>query len=292
MSTLAKKETGITLQGLLDSDNIKGRFKEMLGQKSAGFMSSILSAVNANPQLKDADPLSVVSAAAIAASLDLPINPNLGFAHIVPYKKDGKPIAQFQMGWRGFVQLGLRTGQYENINVAVVYEGELERYDKFTGEVILNSEGRTSDKIIGYVAFFKLLNGFRKWNYMTADEAMAHGKKYSKSFGKDSSQWKQNPDAMCLKTVLKLLLSKFGILSIGMEKAIQADQAFVREDGSYEYPDRAERSDKGDEVMGRFGVDEQEDPCNKDPKTCGHSIGPDNGQYGCDLNGDFCPHRA
>ena len=98
----------------------------MLGDKAAGFLSSILSAVNANPMLKEADSLSVISAAAIAASLDLPINSNLGFAHIVPYKdKTGKSLAQFQLGWKGFVQLGLRTGQYENIHCAVVYEGEL-----------------------------------------------------------------------------------------------------------------------------------------------------------------------
>ena len=240
-AAIEKRESS-PLQSILDSDTIKGRFKEMLGQKSAGFISSILSAVNANSTLKTADPMSVVSSAAIAASLDLPINPSLGFAHIVPYKdKSGRAIAQFQMGWKGFVQLGLRTGQYENIHAAIVYEGELTSYDRFTGDVILNSNNKTSNKIIGYVAYFKLLNGFRKWLYMTHEEVMEHGKKYSKSFAYDTSQWKQNPDAMALKTVTKLLLSKYGILSISMEKAIQADQTAITLDGEYEYVDRVEQ---------------------------------------------------
>lgn len=299
---LAKKEgaAAITLQGLLDRDEVKSRFKEMLGQKSAGFTSSILSAVNTNPALKDADPMSVVAAAAIAASLDLPINPNLGFAHIVPYKdRNGKSIAQFQMGWKGFVQLGLRTGQYENIHAAAVYEGELANYDRFTGEVTFNPDGRTSDKIVGYVAYFKLLNGFKKWHWMTVEEVMAHGKKYSKSFSKETSQWKQNPDAMALKTVIKLLLSKFGILSIGMEKAIQADQAIIREDGSYEYVDRGNAQDKTMEVFGRFTETEGkalpestegEASCTKDVNTCGKALGPDEGRYGCQDTGENCPY--
>ena len=144
---------------LLNQDVIKKRFEQVLGNKAAGFMSSILSAVNANPELKKADPMSVISAAAVAASLDLPINPSLGFAHIVPYKKDNVPIAQFQMGWRGFVQLGMRSGQYKTINVCTVYEGELVGGDRFTGEMHFDESKRKSDKIIGYVAFFKLLNG-------------------------------------------------------------------------------------------------------------------------------------
>src|SRR3989304_6236423 len=147
INDLAVKEKGITLESLLESENYKMRFREMLGQKEAGFMSSIITAVNTTPALKKADPPSFVAAAAIAASLDLPINPSLGFAHIVPYA--GK--AQFQMGWRGFVQLAMRSGQYKTINATIVYEGELKDYNKLTGEVILGE--KTGDKITGYCAY-------------------------------------------------------------------------------------------------------------------------------------------
>lgn len=251
------EEGKANLSLMLNSDNIKKRFNEMLGTKAAGFMSSILSAVNSNSTLKNADPMTVVTAAAIAASLDLPINSNLGFAHIVPYKGQ----AQFQMGWKGFIQLALRTGQYENIHCAVVYEGEIESVDRFTGEITFSESGKISDTVVGYVAYFKLLNGFRKWYYMTADEMAAHGKKYSQSYNSDKGQWKQNPHAMGLKTVVKMLLSKYGILSIGMETALQADQAVIREDGTYDYTDR-DREDKGAEAMKRLTEDttEKTDP--------------------------------
>jgi recombination protein RecT len=234
MNELVKSQK--TLEGLLGSDNIRGRFNEMLGKKSAGFISSIISAVNLNPDLKKADPMTVVSAAAVAASLDLPINPSLGFAHIVPYS--GR--AQFQIGWRGYVQLGQRSGQYRTINVAIVREGELKRYDKFTGEMEFDSESKTSEKIIGYVAYFRLLNGFEKYFYMTTEEVTAHGKRYSKSYSNPNSRWQQDFDAMALKTVIKLLLNRWGILSVDMQQALRADQAVVKESGDFEYVDSPE----------------------------------------------------
>lgn len=221
------------LQSLLRQDAIKKRFEGMLGKKAAGFMSSIISATQANRELKKCDPLSIVSAAAVAAALDLPINPSLGFAHIVPY--GGK--AQFQMGWRGFVQLGMRTGQYKTINVCSVYEGELVSRNRFTGEMEFDEARRTSETVVGYVAYFKLVNGFEKWFYMTDEEVSAHGKKYSQSYSNPNSQWQKNPEAMKLKTALKLLLSKYGILSIEMQTAVMADQAVVKESGRYTYPD-------------------------------------------------------
>ena len=226
-----------SLTVLLRQDSIKKRFEDVLGKKAAGFMSSIISATSANKELRKADPLSIVQSAAVAAALDLPINPSLGFAHIVPYKKDGLPIAQFQMGWRGFVQLGMRTGQYKTINACLVYEGEYVSGNRFTGEMVFDESKRTSEKIAGYVAYFKLVNGFEKWFYMTVAEAKAHGKKYSKSFSNSSGKWQTDFDAMALKTVIKMLLSKWGILSVEMQTAIQADQAIVRGEGDYEYPD-------------------------------------------------------
>lgn len=225
-----------TLELLLGSQNIRKRFDDILGKKAAGFVSSILSAVNQNPSLKKADPMTVISAAAVAASLDLPINPSLGFAHIVPYKDR----AQFQMGWRGYVQLAQRSGQYRTINVAIVHEGELKRYNKFTGEMEFDSDGKTSDKIVGYVAYFRLLNGFEKYYYMSLEEAQGHGKRYSRSYDNKEGRWQQDFDSMALKTVIKLLLNRWGILSIDMQAAIHADQAVIEESGDYEYPDNSE----------------------------------------------------
>lgn len=233
-----KPEPRDPLKSLLNQDAIKRRFEGMLGKKAAGFMSSIISATQANRELSKADPLSIVAAAAVAASLDLPINPSLGFAHIVPYKKDGYPIAQFQMGYRGFIQLGMRTGQYKTINACEVYEGELQRSNRFTGEMEFDENQRTSDTVIGYVAYFKLINGFEKWLYMTVDQIHAHAKQYSQSYNNPKGRWQVDFPAMARKTVIKMLLSHYGILSIEMQTAIQADQAVVREmGGKYSYPD-------------------------------------------------------
>ena len=232
-ATTPAKYNRMSLSELLQSGAIKKRFEDVLGQKAAGFISSIMSAVSSNKKLSEANPLSVVSAAAIAASLDLPINPNLGFAHIVPYSGN----AQFQMGWRGYVQLAMRTGQYRLVNVEKVYEGELAKYDRFTGEMIFDESKKTSNNISGYVAFFRLLNGFEKYFYMTVKEIQDHGKKYSKSYSHSDGRWKLDFGAMAKKTVLKLLLNRFGILSISMEKAIQADQAIVTENDEFVYAD-------------------------------------------------------
>jgi len=214
---------------LIHSVKIRKRFEDMLGKKSAGFISSVVSAVNLNPELKIADPMTVISAAAIAASLDLPINPNLGFAAIVPYKiKGGISKAQFQMMAKGFVQLAMRSGQYLTLNYTQVYEGELVSQNRFTGDFHFDSEKRKSDKVIGYVAYEKLINGFEKYFYMSVEEVMAHGKRYSKAY--ETGLWREvnlGNHAMPLKTVIKLLLSKWGVLSIEMQNAIKYDQAVI-----------------------------------------------------------------
>jgi recombination protein RecT len=239
MATQNVPATQADVSGLLSKDEVRKRFEQVLGKKAAGFMSSVISAVNSNSELKKASPMSVISAAAVAASLDLPINPSLGFAHIVPYKKDGVPVAQFQMGWRGYVQLGMRSGQYKTMNACVVYEGELVESNRFTGEMYFDESKKSSDRVIGYVAFFKLINGFEKYLYMSVDQVTAHGKRYSKSFDHKNGKWNTDFEAMALKTVLKLLLSKFGILSIEMQNAVVYDQAAIKSlDGkTYEYID-------------------------------------------------------
>ena len=229
-----------TVPALMDRDDIRKRFREVLGDKSAGFVTSVISATKANPALLACDPMSVISSAMVAATLDLPVNASLGFAHIVPYK--GK--AQFQLGWKGFVQLAIRTGQYKTMNTAEVYEGELIRWNRITAEIELDTERRSSDKIVGFVAFFRTLNGFEKYLYMTVDQVDAHAKKYSQSYGYDlrenkkASKWSTDFPAMAMKTVLKLLLSKYGILSVEMQKALRVDQAVIDQQGEPEtYPD-------------------------------------------------------
>ncbi len=236
-ANLPSTEKRDSLQGLLKQDSVKKRFEDVLGKKAAGFMSSIISATNANTMLSKAEPMSIIRAAAIAAALDLPINPSLGFSHIVPYKKDGEPIAQFQMGWKGFVQLALRTGQYKTINATPVYEGELQSKNRFTGEMVFDEAKKESDKIVGYVAYFKLINGFEKWLYMGSEEVKAHGKRYSQSYSTPKGKWMTDFESMALKTVIKMLLSKYGVLSIEMQTAILGDQATVKKDGEFEYPD-------------------------------------------------------
>jgi recombination protein RecT len=195
-----------------------------------------VSAVSTNPKLKEADQMSVIQAAAIAASLDLPINPSLGFAHIVPFKGN----AQFMLGWRGYVQLAMRTGQYKTVNVTPVCEGELVHHDKFTGEMDFDSSKKVSEQVVGYVAYFRLMNGFEKFLYMSADETAAHGKRYSVTYEYATGKWKTDFEAMSMKTVLKMLLSKYGILSIDMQTAMQADQAVVSNTGEYAYDDNPE----------------------------------------------------
>ena len=214
-----------TITTILANEAVKKRFQDILGAKSASFISSIVSATKSNPKLADCNPDTVISSAVIAATLDLPIQSNLGFAYIVPYGKD----ATFQMGYKGYVQLAIRTGQYQTINSAVVYEGELIKENRFTGEFTFDSSQKVSDKIIGYVAYFKLVTGFEKTLYMTAERAEAHAKKYSQTYKSGFGKWKEDFEAMALKTVLKLLLSKYGILSVEMQVALKTDQAVIRD---------------------------------------------------------------
>jgi recombination protein RecT len=240
--TLGKEIAGKTLtptdrlDQLIGRVDIKKRFEDILGKKAPSFISSMLSLRNSNPALKASDPMSIISAAAIAATLDLPINPNLGFAHIVPYSG----VAQFQMGWKGFVQLAIRTGLYQTMNAAEIYEGELVKYNRVTGETVIDESQRKSDKVVAYVAYFKLTTGFEKYLLMSVEQVTKHAKKYSKSFSKPGTPWQINFDAMALKTVMKLLLSKYGILSIELQKALQYDQSVVTETVEGEkvtYPD-------------------------------------------------------
>lgn len=232
MNSLLVKNSGTSeVKKLLKNVGYKKRFEEILGKKAAGFMSSIINLVNGDTNLSKCEGNSVIASAVVAATLDLPIDKNLGFAWIIPYGDK----AQFQLGYKGFIQLAMRTGQYKTINAAEVYEGEIKRVNRLTGEIEFNEDNNINkDKVVGYVAYFRLINGFEKTLYMTADEMEKHAKTYSQTYKskKDyvvkSSKWTTDFDAMAIKTVLKLLLSKYGILSIEMQKAIQTDQAIIK----------------------------------------------------------------
>ncbi len=235
MSTeVAKKET---IETLLANVNIKKRIEAILGKNAGTFTSSVIQLVKSHDSLMECEPMTVIGAALTAACLDLPISNELGFAYIVPYNKtlpnkQKIKVAQFQMGYKGFVQLGLRTGQYHTINVTDVKKGEILHEDRLTGHIEFGWLPRqTRDKAVtvGYVAYIELLSGFRKQWYMSVQNLEKHGKKYSKSFAQKEGLWKKDPETMYGKTPLKLLLSKYGILSVDnkMQIALRADQAVI-----------------------------------------------------------------
>lgn len=222
-NTITAAKEAKTLKGMLEMPAYKNKFNEMLGKKAAGFMSSIIAVANNNKLLAKANPATVIGAAAQAAMLDLPINQSLGFAYIVPYKGE----AQFQLGYKGYIQLAQRSGQYVDIGAKTVYEGELEFENRLLDKFKFGD--RTGDKVIGYLAYFRLTNGFEKMLFMELDEMQAHAKRYSKSYSGGTEKWGlADFNTMAEKTVLKRLLSKYGPLSI---ESIQMSQALSNDGG-------------------------------------------------------------
>lgn len=210
------------LKSIMASSSVQEQFKNALKDNSGPFVASIIDLYNGDDYLQKCNPTQVVMECLKAATLKLPINKSLGFAYIVPY--NGVP--QFQIGYKGLIQLAMRTGQYRIINADMVYEGEFRTMNKLTGEFDLTGE-KKSDTIVGYFAHIEMLNGFSKTLYMTKDKVTAHAKKYSKSFSKDSSPWKKEFDAMAIKTVLRNLLGHYGFLSVDMISAFDSDNEDV-----------------------------------------------------------------
>jgi recombination protein RecT len=234
-----------SVESLMATNEIKSKFNDVLGKKAAGFMASIITASKNN--LKGVEPNSILKGAMTAATLDLPIEPNLGFAYLVPYnnKVNGQWVkqAQFQIGYKGCIQLAIRSGQYKTINAIEVYEGEIKKINRLTGEIELNEDENEINrkKVVGYMAYFRLINGFEKSLYMSKEEVEAHAKKYSKVYASGKScLWKTDFDAMAIKTVLKRLISKYGIMSIEMQKAVLSDQAIIDENDNLIYADNPE----------------------------------------------------
>lgn len=220
-----------SVQGLLKNPVIQGKFQQLLKDKTSGFTSSLITLVNNDSYLSDSEPMSIITGAMQAAQLDLPLEKQFGFAYLVPFnsKEGNKWVkkAQFVLGYRGYIQLAQRSGQYKSINVGNVYEGQLESWNPLTEELVFNPEGKVSDNVVGYFGYFQLLNGFEKTVYWTKEQVEKHRVENNKS--KDKSKltgvWASNYDAMAQKTVLRNLLSKWGILSIEMQKAVLVDES-------------------------------------------------------------------
>jgi len=208
---------------LLRGAEAKMRFEEILGDKdkAQAFLASVLSVVYQSNGLSRCDPQSIMFAAMKAATLDLPVEPNLGQSYIIPYKEH----ATFQIGYKGIIQLALRTQQYLIINATEVYEGEQIKQNRLTGVIVLNGQ-KKSDKIIGYASYFKMKSGYEHYLYMSVEELTAFAKKYSKAYRVDDSLWHTDFDVMAKKTVLKQNLTKYGELRIStiLEAAMEADE--------------------------------------------------------------------
>lgn len=223
----------LTVSKLAHDEKFKKQIEETLGRRTPQFIASVLSLTNSNKAFENCSPVDIFNTCLMAASLNLPVNKDLGQAWVIPYGK----VPQLQIGWKGYVQLAQRSGLFRTINTTDVREGEIVSRDRMTGEFefkwIQDEAERKKAKVVGYLAFFKLLNGFEKNLYMTVEELNAHGAKYSKSYNRSDALWKTDFEAMASKTVLKLLLNRYAPLETDSDlaKAIKADQA--DSDGDY-----------------------------------------------------------
>ena len=222
---------------------------DVLGEKKNSFCSNLTSLVANNKNLQACEPVTLLYAGIKATALNLPLDSNLGFAYVIPYtnRRSGKSEAQFQIGWRGIVQLAIRSGQFKTINVTDVREGELKELDLLSGAMRFEANpNRDALPIIGYVAYFELVNGFSKSLYMTSSQIETHAVKYSQTYSsrdtrvKAESKWTTEFDLMAKKTVLKLLLSRYAPLSVEMQQAVKYDQSVIRDNDTPDYVDNAE----------------------------------------------------
>lgn len=235
-----------TFSAFLSTDAMKKKINEMVGgEKGQQFITAIISAVSTNPQLAECDHSTILSAALVGQALNLSPSPQLGQYYMVPFNdnKRGCKVAQFQIGYKGYIQLAIRSGYYKKLNVLAIKEGELVKYDALNEDIevklIEDEEEREKAPTIGYYAMFEYLNGFRKTLYWTKKHMEAHAEKYSMGYKahKGYTFWEKDFDGMAYKTMLRQLISKWGIMSVDMQKAMESDMAEIKEDGTYEYVD-------------------------------------------------------
>lgn len=244
-NTAVARQQPQTLKSLLRDPVYQDRFKEILGARAAQFVSSVLSVGSSLGS--DCEPTSIIASAMTAATLDLPVDKNLGFAWIVPYKQNGRKLAQFQMGYKGYIQLGLRTGQYERMNARVINAEAFKGWDEVGEPIIDWSLVDESKPSVGYAFAFKLVNGFTKIAFWPRERVEAHAKRFSQSYkGNYASPWTSDFDSMALKTVIKNELAKWGIMSIEMVNAIKLDQSTKQSlDDDPSYPDGTDLNGNG-----------------------------------------------
>lgn len=245
-NSLAKRQQKTSLAAYLTNDAVKNQINNVIGGKNGSrFVSSIISAVQVNPALQKCTNPSILSAALLGESLKLSPSPQLGQYYMVPFNnnKKGYKEAQFQLGYKGYIQLAIRSGQYKKLNVLAIKEGELVRFDPLNEEIEVNliddEEAREETETIGYYAMFEYTNGFKKAMYWSKKKMEAHALKYSKGYQakEGCTFWEKDFDAMAYKTMLRQLISKWGIMSIDMLSAMDADMAVIHEDGTKDYVD-------------------------------------------------------
>lgn len=280
-NTLVNRKPKMGITAFLNQDAVKDQLAQAVGKNSMRFVSSVVSAVTVNSALSECTNQSILSAALLGESLNLSPSPQLGQYYMVPYenKKEGVKVAQFQMGYKGYIQLAIRSGQYKKLNVLAIKEGELIRFDPLAEEIevrlIEDEEQREQAKTIGYYAMFEYTNGFKKAMYWSKNKMLSHADRYSQAFSKDakeitvkgkkktkvsfldfeagnfpkddewlySSFWYKDFDGMAYKTMLRQLISKWGIMSIDMVNAMDADMAVIREDGTRDYVDNQQEEE-------------------------------------------------
>lgn len=245
----SKANTKMGMTAYLTQDAVKEQINKVIGGKNGTrFITAIISAVNNNEQLQQCTNQSILSAALLGESLNLSPSPMLGYYYLVPFndKNKGK-VAQFQIGYKGLIQLAIRSGQYKKINVMAIKEGELEYFDPLNEDIKVNLmvsdwNAREKAKTIGYYATFELTNGFKKSIYWSKEQMEAHAEQYSMGYKakKGYTFWEKDFDAMAYKTMLRQLLSKWGIMSTEMMSAIDSDEAVINEDGTKTYVETEE----------------------------------------------------
>lgn len=259
-NSLAPKKT--TISAYLTEGAIKNRINQMIGAKEGQrFIASVVSAVTTNPSLAECDQQSILNAAFLGESLKLSPSPQLGQYYMVPFNdnKNGRKVAQFQLGYKGYIQLAIRSGQYKKLNVLAIKEGELINYDPLNEEIEVNlmddEVARESAPTIGYYAMFEYTNGFRKTMYWSKAKMEAHALNYSQGYKakKGYTFWEKDFDGMAYKTMLRQLISKWGIMSIEMQDAYTKDMGVIQQDGAVEYVDNGPLTDEKAETV----IDEQ-----------------------------------
>jgi recombination protein RecT len=253
-NTLAARPNRVGLTAYLTQDAVKDQIAKVVGGKDGQrFITAIISAVNTNSQLQQCTNPSILSAALLGESLKLSPSATLGHYYMVPYKdKEKGMVAQFQLGYKGYIQLAIRSGMYKKLNVLAIKEGELVRFDPLNEEIEVNliqdEEARENAPTVGYYAMFEYSNGFRKAIYWSKTKMEKHALRYSQGYRSDKKNkteytfWSKDFDGMAYKTMLRQLISKWGIMSIDMQTAMEKDQAVIGEDGSASYVEMTEET--------------------------------------------------